>query len=127
MSDVGTFRIPFQVENPVFRGRRAMVDAALVDTGSELTWIPQGALRQLGIPVEYRTHFVTATGEHVARDVGYAIVHAEGARTIDEVVFAEPGDMTVLGARSLEGMNLRVDPRAKRLVPAGPILAGAAA
>jgi hypothetical protein len=35
--------------------------------------------------------------------------------------------MILLGARSLEGLNLKVDPREKRLVPAGPILAAAAA
>ena len=30
---------------------------------------------------------------------------------------------TTIGARSLEGMNLRVDAQKKQLVPAGPILA----
>ena len=34
-----------------------------------------------------------------------------------------PGVLQILGARSLEGMNLRVDARAKRLVAGGPILA----
>jgi hypothetical protein len=42
------------------------------------------------------------------------------------VVFAEPGDMTLLGAHSLEGLNLRVDSTARRLVPAGPIVTAAA-
>jgi hypothetical protein len=41
------------------------------------------------------------------------------------VLFAEAGDMVLLGARSLEGLNVRVDAQRKRLVPAGPILAGA--
>ena len=31
--------------------------------------------------------------------------------------------MTLLGARSLEGLNLRVDSRSKQLVDAGPIVA----
>ena len=57
----------------------------------------------------------------------YAIVHATGVRTIDEVVFAEQGDLALLGARSLEGLNLRVDWRTKQLVAAGPIVAAAAA
>ena len=34
--------------------------------------------------------------------------------------------MTLLGARSLEGLNLRVDPRTKQLVDAGPIIAAMA-
>jgi hypothetical protein len=41
-------------------------------------------------------------------------------------VFAEPSDIVLLGAHSLEGMNLRVDPKAKRLVSAGPIITAAA-
>ena len=39
------------------------------------------------------------------------------------LVFGEPGDLTLLGARTLEGLSLVVDPRKKRLVAAGPILA----
>ena len=41
--------------------------------------------------------------------------------TIDEVVFAEPGDMTLLGARTLEGLNLIVNSAQKKLVAAGPL------
>src|SRR6266550_2695471 len=44
----------------------------------------------------------------------------------DLVVFAEPGDMTLLGAHSLEGLNLKIDPVRKELVPAGPVITAAA-
>jgi predicted aspartyl protease len=70
--------------------------------------------------------FRTADGRAVVRDIGYAIVHAGGTETNDEVVFAEAGDMILLGARSLEGLNLRVDSRTKQLVDAGPIVAAVA-
>jgi clan AA aspartic protease len=126
MSDMGTFRTTIHIENWVIRNRLATVPDALVDTGSEMTWVPDEILRSLAIPVEDTKRFVTATGERVTREFGYAIVHAAGARTIDEVVFAKSGDMILLGARSLEGLNLKVDPRKKQLVPAGPILAGIA-
>jgi hypothetical protein len=43
------------------------------------------------------------------------------------VVFAEATDMTLLGAHSLEGLNLKIDPVRKELVPAGPVIAAAAA
>jgi hypothetical protein len=43
-----------------------------------------------------------------------------GTFTGDDVVFGEPGDMVLLGARTIEGLNLRVDPVAKQLVDAGP-------
>ena len=60
------------------------------------------------------------------RGIGIAIVHAEGTLAPDWVVFAEESDMVLLRAHSLEGLNLRVDSRAKRLVPAGPIVTAAA-
>jgi hypothetical protein len=55
--------------------------------------------------------------------MGYAIVHAAGVATADFVVFAEENDFVLLGARSLDGLNLRVDIIRNQLVDAGPILA----
>jgi hypothetical protein len=68
-----------------------------------------------------------ADGRILERQVGYAIVHAGGKATVDDVVFADETDLLILGARSMEGLNLRVDPRLKQLVSAGPILAAAMA
>jgi predicted aspartyl protease len=126
MSDVGLFRTTIGVES-MARGRVIDVDGALVDTGSELTWIPRVVLESLGVGVERRRAFIVADGRRVEREVGYAIVHAGGTSTVDEVVFAEASDFPLLGVRSLEGLNLRVDPVKKQLVDAGPVLAVAAA
>jgi hypothetical protein len=41
--------------------------------------------------------------------------------TVDEVVFAEKGDLLLFGARTLQGLSLMVDPRKKMLVASGPI------
>jgi hypothetical protein len=71
--------------------------------------------------------FVKADGTALARSTGYAIVHVAGTETSDEVVFGEPEDLVLLGARSLEGLNLRVEPVTKRLVDAGLAPAAAAA
>jgi hypothetical protein len=46
---------------------------------------------------------------------------------VDEVVFGEPADLAILGSRSLEGLNLRIDPVRKQLVDAGPAPAAVAA
>lgn len=62
-----------------------------------------------------------ANGQTVTRDIGFAVLRVNGSFTIDEVVFAQRGDLRLLGARTLEGMNLRVDSRAKALVAAGPL------
>jgi len=67
--------------------------------------------------------FVLANAQQVTRSVGFAIIQFEKYLTIDEVVFSEPGEMLILGAHTLEGLNLRIEPRTKKLELAGPILA----
>jgi predicted aspartyl protease len=119
---VGTFSVPCRISNVVDRTRSAELAQVLVDTGSEYTWVPEKVLEQLGIVREKKDlHFVMANGEIVTRSVGFAILYVEDAFTIDEVVFAEPGDLLLLGARTLEGLNLTVDSRLKKLVAAGPL------
>jgi len=124
MSDMGTFRTTIMIESVERRGEMRPIEDALVDTGSEYTWVPRAVLADLRIRPEQTQRFVVADGRHLERQVGIAIVHAAGAMAPDFVVFAEPGDMILLGARSLEGLNMRVDAERKQLV--GPILAGAA-
>ena len=58
--------------------------------------------------------------------MGYAVLTVDKSETVDEVVFAETGDLQLLGARALEGLNLQVDARRKKLVAAGPIVTAAA-
>ena len=121
MGDVGILRTTIGVESHQRRGDvRELLDT-LVDTGSEYSWIPRDVLEALGIGVERAQRFRTADGRVVHRVMGYAILHAAGTRTSDEVVFAEPGDMILLGAHTLEGLNLRIDLKTKELVPAGPV------
>jgi predicted aspartyl protease len=119
---MGTFRTDCRVENHVDRKRGSRVANALVDTGGEYTWIPTKVLEKLGVVREKKDlQFVMANGKIVTRSVGFAILRVDKSFTIDEVVFAEPGDQTLLGARTLEGLNLVVDPAKKKLVAAGPL------
>ncbi len=98
---------------------------ALVDSGSELTWLPSELLKGIRIiPLRKRT-FSTATKQLVTRETGYAILAAEGFETVDEVVFAEPGDMTLLGVRTLEGFGVMVDNIAHRFVATTTTVAAA--
>jgi predicted aspartyl protease len=121
---MGTFAIKCRIENPENRSRAAVVSDLLVDTGSELTWIPARVLERIGIRREKKDRtFAMANGQVVTRGVGFVILRIDEFFTSDEVVFAEPGDHALLGARSLEGLNLTVDPAGRRLVPGGPILA----
>ena len=121
---IGTFYTSCSIENIADRGRSAEIESVLVDTGSEYTWMPKTILEKIGVNREKKDiSFVMANGQEVTRNVGFAIVRVDQFFTIDEVVFAEEGDLTLLGARSLEGLNLRVDARMKRLVAGGPVLA----
>ncbi|HXV48188.1 MAG TPA: retroviral-like aspartic protease family protein [Candidatus Binatia bacterium] len=94
----------------------------LVDTGSEFTWVPASKLQGIGVEREKKdVQFIMANGEVITRSVGFAVLRVDKHFTIDEVVFAEPGDLLLLGARTLEGLNLTVDSRRRRLVAAGPV------
>ena len=121
---MGTFYTSCKVENHVDRNKSVEVPKLLVDTGAEFTWINADTLKKVGVKREKKDYtFVMANGQAITRAVGFAIIRVGDALTIDEVIFGEPGDLQILGARSLEGMNLRVDSRAKKLVAGGPILA----
>jgi len=87
-----------------------------------MTWVPEALLRKAGILVRKKDQtFIMANGQEITRNVGYAIIRAGKFETVDEIVFAQKGDLHLLGSRTLEGFNAVVDPRAKRLVAAGPM------
>lgn len=120
---MGTFHVGCKVENVVDRSKSTTLPKLLVDTGSEYTWITESILEKLGIAREKKDlAFIMANGQQVTRSVGFAILRVGPAFTVDEVVFAEKGDLLLLlGARTLEGLNLTIDPRQKKLVASGPL------
>ena len=117
---MGTFHIGALIENHVDRKKSAR--KLLVDTGNEHTWLPEAVLDKIGVNREKKdVSFVMANGTVVTRSVGFAVIRVSQYFTIDEVVFAEKGDLILLGARTLEGLNLVVSPTRRKLVAAGPI------
>ena len=121
---LGTFYVRCRVENHVDRSKAVIVPKLLVDTGSDYTWIPSNLLEKIGIEREKKDlSFMMANGQSITRSVGFAIIRLDKYFTTDEVVFAERGEIPLLGARTLEGLNLTVDPKRKKLIAAGPLLA----
>jgi len=119
---MGTFYVGALVENHMHRAKSSRIPKLLVDTGSEYTWLPESTLEKIGVTREKKdVSFVLANGNVVTRSVGFAIIRVDRHFTIDEVVFAEKGDLILLGARTLEGLNLVVNTTKKKLVAAGPI------
>ena len=111
-----------RIANHTDRSKSVRISKLLVDTGSEYTWIPVAKLARIAVRREKKDiRFVMANGEVVTRSIGFEILHVGRNFTIDEVVFAEPGDLVLLGARTLEGLNLTIDAVRKKLVAAGPV------
>jgi len=119
-NDMGTFRVDIEIENPARPGQRRTLRSVLVDTGAELSWVPAEVLESLGVERNNQWRFRQANGTVLERWTGIVVITVAGKRTGDDVVFGEPGDLTLLGSRSLEGLNFRVEPVTKQLVDAGP-------
>ena len=121
---MGIFDIGCLLENQQDRTRAVRVSKVMVDTGSELTWINHKHLEKIGVrPEKKDMRFIMANGQEITRAVGFAIIHVGKAFTTDEVVFAQKNDLQLLGARTLEGLNLKVDARNKKLVATGSFVA----
>jgi len=125
--DMGTFRVDVEIENPARPGERRTLRSVLVDSGAELSWVPKGILESLGVERNRKWFFRQADGTLLERWTGIVVISVAGERTGDDVVFGEPGDLVLLGSRTLEGLNFRIEPVTKRLVDAGPAPAAAAA
>ncbi len=124
---MGAFYVDCVVESIEKPAKQLRVEKLLVDTGSEYTWLPEEDLKQLSIsPRKKDVPFIMANGEIITREVGYAILYVDTFETIDEVVFGRPGDLSLLGARTLEGFGAAVDSRQRKIVAAGPIPAAVA-
>ena len=124
---MSAFYLEMVAINPKREEIRSEPVRVMVDSGSELSWMPAEALERAGITPRRKRRFRMADGRVMERDVGYCILEAQGHSTTDEVVFAEPGDMHLLGVRTLEGFGVVVDAIAHRLLSTFTIVAGAAA
>ena len=118
------FRVNVIAKNPKDEAQSTPPIDVLVDTGSELTWLPSDRLTAIGVAPRRPRIFRTATGTSVERQVGYAVLSAEGYETIDEVVFAEAGDLALLGVRTVEGFGVMVDAVGHRFVAVSTVAAG---
>src|SRR5256714_177624 len=118
--DMGTFRVDIEVENPARPGQKRTLRSVLVDTGAELSWVPAELLESLGVERNNQWRFRPANRAVLERRTGPGSGSVAGKRAGAEGGFGEPGDLTLLGSRSLEGLNFRVEPITKQLVDAGP-------
>ena len=113
---MGTFSAKLRVWNPANPEKVEELEA-FVDTGAAFSWITRTRLERLGLVPTRRMQFRTIEGRIVERDVAIAYVGAGEYSAPDLVVMADPGEMEVIGAHSLEGLGVAADPIQKKLVP----------
>ena len=98
-------------------GQRSRAIEATVDTGAAYTTLPARLLRELGIAPMGKRRFLLADGRRIEMDYGEALATIDGENVTNLVVFGEDDAPALLGAYTLEGLALAVDPVEQRLVP----------
>ena len=117
---MGTFNVIIRIGD--LGGTRFEEVEAMADTGATTTVVPRTVLAGLGIHPARRETFEYAGGEQVELDMAQATAEMEGRETITWVIFGEEGMSPLLGAYTLEGLFLAVDPYNQRLVPVNGVL-----
>lgn len=90
---------------------------ATVDTGATYTVLPTVLLEELGIEPARKGIFEMGDGRRVEMDIGELRVRINGGSVVTPVIFGSDDSAPLLGAVTLEELQLAVDPVAGRLVP----------
>lgn len=112
---MGIFSWPLRIAD--LSGGRFVDLEATVDTGAFYTQLPGTLLRELGVEPFDRRTLQLADGRLVDVDIAEARATIDGRSVTTQVAFGEDGSPPLLGAYTLEGLALTVDPIAERLVP----------
>ena len=113
---MGVFNWPIQLKS--MDGERSLDVEAMVDTGASYTIVPARLLRDLGVVPVDTIRLVMADGRPVECEIGEARATINGRSIPTLVVFGADDARALLGAYTLEGLRLAVDPTHRRRVPA---------
>ena len=105
---MGTFTWPLRISS--MDGQQSLEIEATVDTGAAYTTLPASLLRDLGLQPRGKRRFLLADGRRVDMDYGQAWATVDGESVVTIVVFGEDDAPALLGAYTLEGLALAVDP-----------------
>jgi clan AA aspartic protease len=113
---MGLTYVKVRVGNPS-NGHRTEEVSCLVDSGAVFSLIPAKTLRRLHIKPHSTREFVLANGDVIRRRLATATFEYQGQRGDSMVIVGEPGDDPLLGATTLEGFGLVLDPFRRELRP----------
>lgn len=117
---MGMFGWPMRIET--LDRRRSLELEPVVDTGAAYTVVPGRLLHELGVEPRGLRRFELGDGQQIEGAFGEVVATINGDTVTTQVVFGADGGPTLLGAYTLEGLALAVDPVRQRLVPAVMIL-----
>ena len=112
---MGTFSWLLRISS--MDGQQTQDIEATVDTGAAYTTLPASLLRELGVEPMGKRRFLLADGRRIEMDYGEARAIVDGESVTTLVVFGDDDAPALLGAYTLEGLALAVDPVEQRLVP----------
>lgn len=113
---MGTFHVKFTIRNPANPERSLQLEG-LVDTGAHFTQVPVTLLDEIGVGPFGTRRVQYADGTIVSKPVASAEVLIDGEITPTVILCGATTDLILIGALTLEGLNLGVDPVRKALVP----------
>ena len=111
---MGLIQVDIRVSNP--KGDEERTVEALVDTGSLYTIVPASLLEEIGAERLSHMRFELADGSVMEGDVGVAVVAIDGREAATIVGFGPEEVQPLLGAMTLQQLELAVDMANERLV-----------
>ena len=111
---MGTVKLTIEIGDP--KGRQFEELDVTVGTRSAYTAVPRAMLHRLGVPVHRTLQSETPDGRIIPVDVGQTTIRMEGLEFHTQVIFAEPGEPSLLGKVTLEEAALTLDPGEGRLI-----------
>ena len=98
-------------------GERMEAVDALMDTGASYSMFPRSMLERLGIVTIGQRGFEQADGGVIYRDIGRALLRINDDEDIQRVILGDDDAEPIIGAGTLQGFLLAVDPVAEELLP----------
>ena len=112
---MGVFRQTVRLES--MDGQRSLEIEAVVDTGTRFSVVPASVLKDLGVTPIDRMDLTLADGRREVYDLGEVRATINGKSAYTWVAFGDDNAYALLGAYTLDGLRLMVDPVYGRLVP----------
>lgn len=112
---MGIVKVTITIANPNDMSRRREVPGAIVDTEASWTTIPKTLADELGLEVLGRKRVSTANGV-IEVEHSFALIEYDGHQSVSDIMVTDTYPGVLLGALTLEGMALAVDPKNGKLI-----------